>query len=96
MRATKQSDENVPSPPHCSVPHLCGQRGPWGKKNEALNMPKSHWTLRAFGGTLEGTSEPMACDRSQVSDGGRGVVDPSCLPLLHDRDGANQLLRRPF
>jgi hypothetical protein len=31
MRATQQSDENVPNPPYCSVPHLCSERGPLEK-----------------------------------------------------------------
>ena len=55
------------SHPHSSVlcPIFVTEEGLGGKKKiEALNAPKSHWTLRAFGGTLGSTSEPMACDRT--------------------------------
>jgi len=47
------------SHPHPSVPCPIFEAeegfGKKKKKDEALNAPKSHWTLRAFSGTLEGT-----------------------------------------
>jgi hypothetical protein len=64
------------SHPHPTIPCPISVAEEALGKTVALNTPKSHWTLCAFGGTLEGPSEPMARNRGQVADGGRGPLMP--------------------